>query len=113
MPTWTYPVVRGPDGHPIVVQYHDGDTVRLLLDLGLEHGGFPWLRVAGVNCPELRADNGPEAAEFLRSLLAQARDVDVHVIGRSFARWVADITVDGADLADTIIAAGHGVAHNG
>ncbi|MBP2370198.1 thermonuclease family protein [Pseudonocardia parietis] len=111
MPTWDYPALRGPDGRVVVVEYHDGDTVRLALDAGCETAVFPWLRVAGVNCPELSDPGGSEAAEFLRSVLDRAERVDVHITGRSFARWVASVSVDGDDLAGMIVDAGHGVVH--
>lgn len=105
---WTYPVLVGPDGRPIVVDVHDGDTVRLALDLGLEVAAFPWLRVVGLSCPELRDPAGPAAREYTARVLAAAAEIAVAVHGRSFARWLGRVVVDGSDLADVVIAAGHG-----
>lgn len=111
MSVWSYPVLTGLDGKPIVVDVHDGDTVRLLLDCGIEGGAFPWLRVAGVSCPELRKPGGDEATAYTVGVLTAAKQIKVHVTGRSFARWVAQVVVDGRDLADDLIAAGHGVRY--
>jgi len=107
---WRYPVVRDAGGRCVVVALHDGDTFRLLLDCGADAGVFPWLRLAGVYCPELNAPGGVEAAEFTAARLAAAGRIEVTLMGRSFARWVARVVIDGADLAGTIIAAGHGTA---
>jgi endonuclease YncB( thermonuclease family) len=41
-----------------VIQLHDGDTFKLLLDAGCDTGLFPWLRVAGVDSPELKHPRG-------------------------------------------------------
>ena len=109
--TWAYPVLHGPDGRPIVVDLHDGDTVRLLLALGLAVSAFPWLRLGGVSAPELRAAGGPAARDYTAAALAAARDITVTVHGRSFARWLARVDVDGTDLADLLIEAGHGVPY--
>ena len=107
---WRYPVVRDAGGRCVVVALHDGDTFRLLLDCGADAGVFPWLRLAGVYCPELGAPGGVEAAEFTAAQLSKARAIEVTLMGRSFARWVARVVIDGTDLAGTIIAAGHGTA---
>jgi endonuclease YncB( thermonuclease family) len=92
-----------------VIQDHDGDTFRLLLDAGCEAGLFPWLRVAGVDSPELNTPEGKAAAAFTADVLANAGDIEVEVHGRSFNRWVATVVVDGRDLAEVLIEAGHGV----
>lgn len=111
---WEYPVRVDDDGRPIVVELHDGDTFRLLLDAGCETGLFPWLRLAGVNCPELRdGPAGPAAAAFTAGCLRSATSIDVVVSGRSFNRWVAQVFVDGADLAAVLIEAGHGAPSPG
>jgi len=108
--TWRYPVVRDAAGRCVVVALHDGDTFRLLLDAGADTGVFPWLRLAGAYCPELNARGGVEAAEFTAGQLAAAGQIEVTLLSRSFARWVARVVINGADLAGTIIAAGHGTA---
>lgn len=105
---WTFPVLTSIDGRPLVVDVHDGDSVRLVLDAGCDAAVHPWLRVKGVYCPELRQPGGPEARAFTVATLAAATEVRVTTFGRSFARWVADISVDGHNLADLIVAAGHG-----
>lgn len=47
-----------------VWEVYDGDTVRLLVDLGF---GLPmgrvWIRLKGVRCPELKQDGGSAARQ--------------------------------------------------
>lgn len=110
--TWTYPVLKDTAGSPIVVEVHDGDTWRLALDCGLEQAAFPWLRLRGANAPELSTGKpGTDARGWARDQLTAAEDIEVVVYSheRSFARWVAAVTVDGQDLAEAMIAAGHAV----
>lgn len=108
MPVWDYRVLHGADGRPIVVAVHSADTIRLVLDAGCDAGLFPWLRVAGVLTPGLRDRGGPEATAYTVTLLAAATDIHVTVRARSMDRWVADVTVDGSNLASSLVAAGHG-----
>lgn len=37
-----------------VLEVHDGDTVRFLLDTGFEKAAYDWLRLKDYSCPELR-----------------------------------------------------------
>jgi len=96
-----------------VIELHDGDTFKLLLDAGCDAGLSPWLRVARVDSPELNTPDGKAAAAFTADVLANASDVQVDVRGRSFNRWVATVLVDGRNLAEVLIEAGHGVPCKG
>jgi hypothetical protein len=49
---------KGLDWASDSVQLHDSDTFKLLLDAGCDTGLFPWLRVAGVDSPELKHPRG-------------------------------------------------------
>lgn len=110
--TWSYPVKCDLLGNPVVIGIHDGDTVRLALDCGLEQAAFPWLRLRGANAPELSTGKpGTDARRWMLDQLSVAGTIEVvvHLRERSFARWVADINVDGTDLAEAMIAAGQAV----
>jgi hypothetical protein len=52
---------------------------------------------------------GPTTAEVLEN----ADDIEVEVHGRSFNRWVATLVIDGRDLAEVLIQAGHGAPCKG
>lgn len=106
----TYDVLKGADGQPVIIDVHDGDTLTLALWASEESSVHPALRVKGLYCPELGQTGGLAAWLFTAQLLQNARDVRVTLFGRSFARFVAEVVVDGVDLAQTVIAAGHGKA---
>lgn len=57
-----YPVAR-------VVEVHDGDTIRLDVDLGFSTHHYPWIRLKGVRAPELKEPAGPQAKLDLEAWL--------------------------------------------
>lgn len=93
----------------------DGDSFSMVVDLGWHVSIKGQIRLIGVNCPELGAAGGDEATAFVTDLFAKARQVTVTTVrrdpSRSFARYLARVDVDGADLAALIIAAGHGAPY--
>lgn len=101
----TYPVLS-------VVEVHDGDTYRLLLDTGFEQAAWPWLRLRGASCPELSDLNGIAARDAAAELLADAAAVTTYKrpgwedMEKSFARYLADVHLhDGRQLADLLVEA--------
>lgn len=58
-----YPVAR-------VVDVHDGDTLKLDVDLGFSTHYYPWIRLRGVRAPELHEPAGPQARQELEAWLA-------------------------------------------
>lgn len=93
------------------VRVVDGDTYHLRIDLGFRVSITVPVRLRGVNCPELGTEEGKaarRAAHF--QLTARELVVESYRDRQSFARWVADVYVDGESLAGRLIAAGHGVA---
>lgn len=108
-----------------VLEVHDGDTIRLLLDTGFEHAAMPWLRLKGFSCPELSQPDGGNARDATTMLLREHLNT-VWVVTfkippdalakleerygdskRSFARYVADIWLAaGRRLGDELVALG-------
>lgn len=58
---WAYPV--------LFKSWIDGDSARILLDLGLRTRWEGNARIAGINCPELRDEGGYEAWKFAEQLV--------------------------------------------
>lgn len=97
-----------------VLRVIDADTLALRIDLGWRVHINGDIRLLRVSAPERNTEPGVVAAQFVRQLLAELGP-DVTVTShrrdpeRSFARYLADITLsDGSDLADALIATGHG-----
>jgi endonuclease YncB( thermonuclease family) len=98
---------RGEQGVQGVVRYvTDGDTFRLTTG--------ERIRIAGIDAPETHADQAKCAAELRRGRAATAqarrlldrRSVTIERVGRSYNRTVAEVRVDGRDLATMLVKAG-------
>lgn len=64
-----------------VLEVHDGDTFRLMIDGGFETGHWPWLRLKDFSCPELGQANGVAAKEATERLLqGAAKDKTLWVV---------------------------------
>jgi len=91
----------------------DGDTYVLDVDLGFRITAAITVRVRGVDTPEVVGATkaaGLAAAGYAAALLAGAPIViESYKDKQSFARWVADVYVDGVSIATALIAGGYGV----
>ncbi len=99
---------------------HDGDTLWVFVDLGLNKYAYEPVRIKDINTPELNKPGGPEARDCLAMLLPPGTPVVVttykaastfEVERQSFERYVADVHVENdglvIDVAVAMIAAGH------
>lgn len=83
-----------------IVAVSDGDT--LVLHKGRKNYA---LQIAGIDAPELGQDHGTEAREFLESQVRGQR-VEVEIVEESDRSIVGRVSVDGRDLALTMVEAG-------
>lgn len=104
-----------------VTSIYDGDTFRADID------GWPAvigeripIRVAGVDTPEMRGQcdaekqAAREAKQFTVARLRNAETIQLDHIDRGkFFRVVANVMIDGQDLGQMLIDAGHGVPYGG
>ncbi len=98
-----------------VEHIYDGDTYRLLLDLGFGMRASVKIRLHGWSCPERREPRGIEATVFVAEWFAA---VDVSTLRvctfareKSFDRWLGDIfDADGVHLGQRLADAGLAVA---
>lgn len=88
----------GPIGGP-VLHVIDGDTIDLA-DVRI--------RLHGIDAPEHDQEGGPEARAKLAELI-EDRVVACEPKGTSRRRIVARCTVDGRDLGDAMVRAGHAI----
>lgn len=99
-----------------VVSVTDGDTVKVLLDLGIETYKQTAVRLEGINCPESRGaepekSRGLEAKAFVKKLLPPGTRVWVHSMKYcKYSRVIGAVYLDEActdSLSDRLRAAGH------
>ena len=90
----------------------DGDTYVLDIDLGLTVTVRATIRLKGWNCPERNTPQGVKAAQAA-DLLLRERPVIVEIHRalnkevQSFARWVADVYLNGQHVGITLSNLGH------
>jgi micrococcal nuclease len=87
----------------------DGDTFELAVDVGFKIHNHAIIRLRGIDTPERNTPEGKAAQAFAAHALTNAQQIVVRTFKdqQSFARWVADIWIDGYPLADVLRAAGY------
>lgn len=96
----------------------DGDTIHVLLSLGLDEYAYRMIRIADINAPELfsgppeERERGKAARDFLVALLPPGTKCRLSTKrdAASLGRYVANIELaDGTDVATALVEAGHAV----
>lgn len=112
--------------YAIVLEVHDGDSVKLDIDQDFDEHAHPWMRLVGIQAPELSKPGGLEARDALMGQLPVGTMVHV----RSFktqkpipkdkygGRWdaVLSLLVDGVpsvNLNEWMVANGYAVPWDG
>lgn len=97
---WTY-IAR-------VLRIVDGDTLDVVVDLGLGHRAFPRLRLRGIDTAELYTAAGRTAKEFVENALTESPIVLISTWRTdSYGRYLADVRYHrGADDATRILKQG-------
>lgn len=84
----------------------DGDTIDLIIDLGLNTFVRTRVRVANINAPERYTDAGRITKAYVTNLLYPGRTVDIRTYKdktEKYGRWLADIGFGGVDLAKHLV----------
>ncbi len=91
-----------------LIEVHDGDTIKLLIDNGLGSRQEEAIRLKGVFAPELSQPGGPETRDFVETYLSNNMQHDfkwpLHVVTepnqspepteiRTFTRYVGVVKV--------------------
>lgn len=101
-----------------LIRVVDGDTIDLLIDLGLDEQRKIRIRLEGLNCPEHNEPGGPEATAFTTEWFAK-NGPQVIVKTRKdetekYGRYLADVfAVGGSSLNLELVKSGHAVAYFG
>lgn len=104
------------------IQAYDGDTIRIAQLLNINHEVKVYefsVRVNGIDCPEIRTKNTVEkrcsiqAKEFAHEFIYDKRVVLTNKGVDKYGRVLADVSVDGVDLATEMIRRRYAVAYDG
>ncbi|MFA7264841.1 MAG: hypothetical protein WC054_00775 [Candidatus Nanopelagicales bacterium] len=94
-----------------LVDVHDADTFRVVLIADDEQGvGFwPWLRLSGCDAPGLSTPKGAVAQQWTVDCLHRCGDFVVDIGGWNFDKRLSKVWIDGEDMSQLMISAGHAV----
>ena len=107
-----------------IIKVVDGDTVDVLIDLGMEVSIKQRLRLMGIDAPEVATQDGRDSRDWLRQYLPPGDVVIIRTIkdrqekyGRYLAyieaapkTWTGTLPID---IAQELINAGHAVPYDG
>ena len=100
----------------VVIEVHDGDTMRLDIDLGFGVTYGISCRVFGINAPELRTQAGKDALAFALTLVQPGDQVMTlsHGWDKYGGRFDGEITLpDGRSFGAIMLETGHAVPFAG
>lgn len=96
-----------------VVNVVDGDTIDVVVDLGFKILTAQRLRLSRVDTPERGQAAFDDAKQFVKTLIENKRVVvKTHKVSK-WGYYLADVTIDGKDVSDSLIAAGLGKPYDG
>lgn len=87
-----------------------------MVDVGLDAYPTVWMRLAGIDAPELYHPGGQEALEFVRKFAPPGEPCRIYTDKRpqsrreqrSFTRYVGRVVLAGdRDVGETLVAMGH------
>ena len=87
----------------------DADTYELMVDLGMRVHHKALVRLRGFSAPENSTFSGAAATQIALKVLEPGRNrlvVQTYKDHLSFARWIADVYLDGVHVGDLLRAQG-------
>lgn len=111
-----------------VLSVYDGDTVTLMIDMGMKHFTRVKVRLSGIDTPEIRTRDDAEKARGLaaRDYLSErikGKEVIVHTVKKGkFGRWLGRIWLPndedsigslGESINEELIRVGHADPYHG
>jgi micrococcal nuclease len=91
----------------------DGDTIDAAIDLGFKVQTMQRLRLARIDTPERGQPGYGEAKDFVKQLI-EGKEVTLQ--SHKASKWgyfLADISIDGRDVADLLLTAGLAKTYDG
>lgn len=92
-----------------VVNVVDGDTCDIEVDLGFSVKVKHRFRLARINTPERGAEGFAEATAFLSNKTLNKQAIIQVTKLDKYGRYLVEIKVDGENINDALVAAGHAV----
>lgn len=100
-----------------IIRIVDGDTIEIRVDAGFRFHFTDKFRLKGINCPEMRTDEGKAARAWVLSYITACKMSGSKFFLKSHKhgkyRWLAEVIIQEPsgiyfNLNDEIVKAGHG-----
>jgi endonuclease YncB( thermonuclease family) len=93
----------------------DADTVEFTIDLGFKTYMRMNLRLAGIDAPEMKTQEGKDAKAWLEGQLPIGHEVTLSVYKApdKYGRYLPYVTYNGLDINQELIKSGHAVEYHG
>ena len=99
-----------------IVKIYDGDTIRVIVDLGFHTTKQETFRLALINTPEVRGEERPEglvSRDWLREKLNEAMEAGTEIIVKTekdskgkYGRYIAELFIEGVSINKQLVAEG-------
>ena len=101
-----------------VIQVKDGDTIVARVDLGFHVDIVLTFRLLGINTPELHGTSAPAGLAAKAWLVSQIENKRVQIetvrdTTEKYGRYLARIILEGKDMNQALVEAGHAVPYDG
>ena len=100
----------------LVTRIVDGDTIDLVVDLGLRVKIDARCRLYGINAPERGTPGSGQATLWLSDKIPPGTRVNVHTYKdrtEKYGRWLVDVFLDGECINDSAVEAAVAVRWDG
>ena len=76
----------------------DGDTLRVVVDLGFDTTTRQYIRLKGIDCPEMDTPEGKRARKFVETLLEGVAYLTLKTTrSDKYDRYLGDVTIPKKD----------------
>ena len=93
----------------------DADTIDVTLDLGFKVYMGARLRLAGIDAPEMKTQEGKDAKAWLEAQLPIGHEVtlSIYKAKEKWGRYLAYVTYNGTNMNELLLKNGHAVPYDG
>ena len=93
----------------------DADTIDVTLDLGFKVYMGTRLRLAGIDAPEMKTQEGKDAKAWLEAQLPVGHEVtlSIYKTKEKYGRYLAYVTYNGTNMNEALLKSGHAVEYWG
>lgn len=105
--------IFGEEHAATVLKVTDGDTMLVRFELGLDVNVTGKVRLAGLDCPELKTEEGKRVRDEMKTLL-EGTLVKIDVHGKEkYGRWLGTVYVGPKNINEWLIKTGRAKAYDG